>query len=251
MCLPILSGGVAETNRGLSVGIPMRQDREQSSHTREERTGMRLRKKHTLRDTAADLVEHVRPTVESAVESAKDTAGPLLEDARELLEEAREKAGPAIAEAREKAGPAIAEAREHAAAAVAPAAVTGDSGHKRGGRLKKLLLLGGLVAVAGLVFKKLRGNVDDANWQSTYAPTPPPAPSSTTPTAAAAAADEEAPEPEDAAASSPDEALADSAAAAEPHEDTTPDAPAEVVDLPVDTPAEESPAEEPPTDEKG
>ena len=42
---------------------------------------MGLRKKKTLMDQAADIVEGIRPTIESAVETARDKAGPLLTEA--------------------------------------------------------------------------------------------------------------------------------------------------------------------------
>ena len=43
---------------------------------------MGFRKKKTLMDQAADIVEGIRPTIESAVETARDKAGPLLTEAR-------------------------------------------------------------------------------------------------------------------------------------------------------------------------
>ena len=48
---------------------------------------MGFRKKKTLMDQAADIVEGIRPTIESAVDTARDKAGPLITDARD-------KAGP-------------------------------------------------------------------------------------------------------------------------------------------------------------
>ena len=48
---------------------------------------------------------------------------------------------------------------------------------KKGGKLKKLLLITGLAALRrAFVFKKLRGDATSDNWQSSYVPTPAPAP---------------------------------------------------------------------------
>ena len=58
----------------------------------------------------------------------------------------------------------------------------------KGGKLKKLVLIGGLLAVAGVVANRLKSSQSEsANWQSSYVPPPPPAPSSSTGAAAAAA----------------------------------------------------------------
>ncbi len=92
------------------------------------------------------------------------------------------------------------------------------------GRLKKLLIFGGLLAAGAAVFKKVRGDSTKDNWQSGYVPTPPPAaaPPADVQTAESQPAD-------DAAGATPDEAVAD--AAEEPHSVTTPDDPADVVDV--------------------
>jgi hypothetical protein len=76
----------------------------------------------------------------------------------------------------------------------------------------------------GFIAKKLQGGGQADNWQSSYVPSPAPAAAP-------------APQAHDAGAAGPDEALSD--ATDEPHAATTPDAPAEVVDL--ETPAEDSP----------
>lgn len=48
---------------------------------------------------------------------------------------------------------------------------------KSGGKLKKALLLSAVVAVGGVLFKKVRGakNAQSDNWQASYVPKPPPA----------------------------------------------------------------------------
>ena len=227
---------------------------------------MRLRKKKSLLDQANDYVEAVKPQIESAVATAKDyvenTALPKIADAREkagpALADAREKAAPVIADAREKAGASLAEAREKAtpvsAACAARAAEKASNGasvaaekaaqgrdlaaakvadlqgkpqKKKGGKLKKLLLITGIAAALGIVARKLQSSGSSDNWQSSYVPTPAPTPPAPASPAAPMAGTDEA--TDDSGGSSPDEALADQAES--PHAVTTPDDPAEVVDL--------------------
>ncbi len=212
---------------------------------------MALRKKKSLLDQAADYVDTVRPQVESAVSSAldavedfyektarpalldaKDKAGPTLADARDkaapYVAEARDRAAAALADARDNAGPALADARDKAAPLVAQAKDAADARvaklrgeeKKKGSKLKKLAFFAALAGAVGFVAKKLQGSGQADNWQSSYVPTPAPAPVA-----------------DDAGAAGPDEALSD--AADEPHAATTPDDPAEVVDL--DTAVEDAP----------
>lgn len=226
------------------------------------------------------FTETVIPQLESAWEQAVEKAGPAITDAREkatpLIAEGRalaaEKAavGAALAaekasEAREKAAPLLAEARATAAdkASVAAALAAeraaegrdlatakvnelrGVEPEPRGGKLKKALLLGGLLAVVGVVVNKLRAKSDDnAHWQSSYVPPAPPA--STTPAAPATAAapvtpattsgdpltdplPDEAATTDDVGGGAPGEAISDNAE--EPSEATTPDDPAEIIDI--------------------
>jgi hypothetical protein len=235
-------------------------------HLVEEEDAMALRKKKSLIDQATDYVESVRPQVESAVSTAldavedfyektarpalldaRDKAGPAIADARDkaapYVAEARERASAALADARENAGPALADARDKAAPLVAAGAARAsevaaqakeaadakvaqlrgeEPPKKKGGKLKKLAIFAGLAAAVGFVAKKLQGGGQSDNWQSSYVPTPAPAPA---PTATATAA----PVTDDAGAAGPDEALSD--AAEEPKPVTTPDDPAEVVDV--------------------
>lgn len=191
---------------------------------------MGIRKKKTLIEQAADYVEQVRPHVEQAVESARDKAVPLLVEARDravpVIEDARDRARPIIADgaaiAAEKASQVAdlaqqkaAESRDLAAAKVAE--IKGEK-PKKSGRLRKVVLFGGLAAAAAFVASKLKGSQDSASWNSSYTPTPPPAPP---------AAPTPATDAEDAAGAMPGEALAD--AGDTPHEVTTPDDPAEEV----------------------
>jgi hypothetical protein len=224
---------------------------------------MGLRKKKSLIDQASDYVETVRPQVEAAVGTAVVAAMDAAKEAKDraipLLAEARDKAGPALADAREKAGPALSDARDKAApilaAGAALAAEKASSGaslaaekaaagrelaaarvaqlkgeppkKQKRGKLKTILLLTGLAAVAGFVAKKLTGGGQADNWQSTYVPTP--APSSTPSTPPSPSAPLAGAEVDDTGGSSPDEAIADQVA--DSHPVTTPDEPAEVVSI--------------------
>ena len=205
---------------------------------------MGLRKKKSLLDQASDYVdqavETVRPQFESAVATAKDKAGPVIADARTkaapVIADARAKAAPVIADAKAKAGPAVASGAAIAAEKIASGAAyaaekTAEASQaaadkvsdvatpkKKGSKLKKLLLITGLAAGAAFVAKKLKGGSSQSdNWQSSYTPTPAPTPAAPKKPA------------EDEGGSSPDEALADQAEA--PHPVTTPDDPADVVDV--------------------
>jgi len=217
------------------------------------------------------LVEQATDYVEAAVGAAVEKAGPVLTDAKEksapihadatdraesAFADAKEQAGPAFADAKAKAAPLIAAgaalAAEKAAAAAELAAEKATEGKelaaakaaelkgepKKKHRIRKFLIFSGIVAGLGFLVSKLRSNAEKENWQSSYTPPPPPARASDTPiadAAAAASADEAA----DEGGAGPDEALADTAEQAHPV--TTPDDPADVVDL---APSEET-AEKP------
>jgi F0F1-type ATP synthase membrane subunit b/b' len=197
---------------------------------------MALRKKKTLLDQASDYIDQVRPQVESAVATALDAAEELLADAKEkagpALADARDKAAPYVADARDKAAAALADARDQAAPYVAQAAAKASelADHakeaadaqvanlqgeekKKGSKLKKVAFFAAIAGIVAVVARKLQSSGQGDNWQSSYVPTPAPAPTTT----------------DDAGAAGPDEALSD--AADQPHEVSTPDDPAEVVDL--------------------
>lgn len=205
---------------------------------------MAFRKKKSLLDQATDYIDQVRPQVESAVATALDAAEEFYEKtARPALLDAKDKAGPALADAREKAAPYVAEARDRATTALADARdqaaplaaqakeaadarvaqLRGEQPKKKGGKLRKIALFAAVAGAVGFVAKKLQGGGQADNWQSSYVPTPAPAPS------APKAAPQPTPATDDAGAAGPDEALSD--AADEPRPVTTPDEPAEVVDL--------------------
>lgn len=223
---------------------------------------MKKRGKKTLMESAADLAESVRPAIESAVETAVETAketadkaGPILADGKEIARErarrGRRRAAARMAELKDS------EASERLAAKVSAfkdaeaseklAAFKAAEPKKKRGRLKKLVLLGGLVGLGSVIAKRLRGASSQSNWQSSY--TPQPAPRHTPTHAATTPPAETAAPADDEGGSSPDEALADRAS--EPHPDTTPDDPAEVVELRAleDTAASEAPLDAAPAEE--
>jgi hypothetical protein len=184
---------------------------------------MRIRRKKTILEHAADYIE-----------AAVEKAGPILA-------EAKEKAGPTLVDARDKAAPLIAQSAALAAEKASRAAdLASDkatelsaelsSEPKKKHRLRKLLLLTGLAALIGFAAKKLRSG-DGQNWQSSYTPTPPPqtrdADRTDTPIADATVA--AATEAADEGGAGPDEALSD--AVEESHDVTTPDDPADIVAL--------------------
>jgi hypothetical protein len=217
---------------------------------------MRIRRNKTILEQAADYVEAAVEKAGPILADAKDKAETVLADAREqagpVLADARAKAGPTLVDARDKATPLIAQSAALAAEKVSKAAdiaaekaaqgkelasakaaeLSGKPKKKH--RLRKLLIVTGIATLLGFVAKKLSSGGDQENWQSSYTPTPPPAPRATeTPIADAAAA--ASTEGADEGGAGPDEALAD--AVEESHDVTTPDEPAEVVDV--------SPGEEP------
>jgi hypothetical protein len=221
---------------------------------------MGLRKNKSLVDQALEqaqeYVEAARPHVESALDQARefvnDTAIPALQDAADkagpVLVDAREKAAPIVADARDRAAAGLSDARDAAvplvtsgaavaatkASAVrdlADAKVAELKGEKpRRSKLKTFVVIAAVAGAAAVVAKRLQGDKASDNWQSSYTPTPPPA-SPATP-AAAPVATPAAPQSgaDDPGGASPDEALSDAAEGA-PHAVTTPDDPAEVVDL--------------------
>ncbi len=205
---------------------------------------MGLRKNKSILDQASDAVtdyvEQVRPQVEAAVATAREKAGPVIADARDkaapVIADAKAKAAPKIADARAKAGPAIADGAAKAAASIAAgasiaaerAAEAAEAAAdkvaevadppKKKHRLRKVLVITGVAALAAFVASKLRSGGDHDAWQSSYTPTPAPRP---------------VPAEDDQGGASFDEALSDSAETSHPA--TTPDAPAEVVDIDADT----------------
>ena len=160
------------------------------------------------RDKATPYVAEARDRATAALAEVRDNAGPVLADARDR---AVDKAAPLVADARGRASEVAAQAKEVADARVAQ--LRGEK-PKKGSRLKKIALFAAVAAVVGFAASKLRGGSQQDDWQSSYVPTPAPGPSPAT---------------EDPAGSAPDEAVADATETAHPV--STPDEPAEVVDL--------------------
>lgn len=220
---------------------------------------MKKRGKKTLMESAADIAESVRPAIESAmetaVETAKDTvdkAAPILADGKSIAQEKARRGGRRAAakmaelkdsETSERLAAKVAAFRD-AEASEKVSAFKAAEPKKKGGKLKKLVLLGGLAGLASVVAKRLRGAPSKSNWQSSYTPQHTPTHSAATTPAA-----ETAVPADDEGAASPDEALADRAT--EPHPDTTPDDPAEVVELRAleDTAASEAPLDAAPPED--
>ena len=221
-----------------------------------------------VQDLGRDLTEAIGPHVERArdelaphVERARDELGPRIADARDQvapkLAEARDEIAPRLAEARDQIAPHVEDARDRvvkgAAAATAAAtpvvvearrrgvnaaaALKGEEPVKRKGRKRKLFVFATLAGLGAYAVQKLRGG-ESANWQTSYSPStapaaPPAPPSPSAPQAGSHAADV----PVDAegtgdgepVGATPGESLSD--AAEEPHPVTTPDSPAEDVEV--------------------
>jgi len=209
------------------------------------------------RDELAPRLADARDQLAPHVEKARDQVGPRLADVRDhvgpKLADAREELAPRLAEAREQLAPHVEDARDRlvkgvatATAAAAPvavearrrgtlaaAALKGEPVKKKG-RKRKLFVFATLAGLGALAVQKLRGG-ESANWQTSYSPSPAPAAPPAPPSPAAPmAGSHTADVPVDSASgdpvgASPGESLSD--AAEEPHPVTTPDAPAEDVDV--------------------
>jgi hypothetical protein len=190
------------------------------------------------KEQAADLGERVGPALDEArerlvpmVEDARDRFVPLAEkaaqDAREAAQQAAERARPHATAAKVAATAATAKGARKVATALderlpderTPAVISKASERKKGGKIKKLLVLAGLGGAAAYVAKRMTSE-PAPTWQSV----PPPAPTSSSGGSSGPSG-----ETTDAAGASPDEVAADRAE--EPHEPTSPDNPAEEVDL--------------------
>jgi hypothetical protein len=220
-----------------------------------------------VREQVRDLSKEAAAGAKDLAKESRTKAAPLIADtkvlASEIAEATREVAIPKVktAAAAGAAGAAglAASGKELAAAKVAE--VKGEPPKRKGSKLRKLLFFGTLAAVAGFIYNKMRPQPEADNWQSTYTPpasagstssTTSSTTSATTGSAAAAAGgahlapgvgpDEplatddpmarlaaEGATTDDPGGASPDEAIAD--AVEEPHEVTTPDDPADVVEV--------------------
>jgi F0F1-type ATP synthase membrane subunit b/b' len=228
-------------------------------------------RKDTLVEQAQGLANDISEAIAPHVERAKDELAPRLADARDQLApkiaDAKDQLGPKLAEARDQAAPyvesardrfvnevvpavaqAVSDAKEQAAPVVEEAKRRGSLAadalkgepvqKKKGGKTKKFFLFAALAGAGAFIFKKLRGGDESANWQTSYTPSPAPAappapPSPAAPMAGSHAADTAVDTPStdagDPTGANPGETLSDSSE--EPHPVTTPDAPAEDVDV--------------------
>ena len=227
-------------------------------------------RKEKLVDQATDLANGISEAIAPHVEKAKDELAPRLADARDQLApkiaDAKDQIAPKLAEARDQAAPYVESAREKFVKDVVPAvqqAVSdakdqagpvADEAKRRGalaaaalkgepvkkkGRKRKFFLFAALAGAGAFVFSKLKGGSNEsANWQTSYAPKPAPAappapPSPSAPMAGSHAADTAVDSAStsagDPTGANPGETLSD--ATEEPHAVTTPDAPAEDVDV--------------------
>lgn len=181
---------------------------------------------HDLSDAIAPRITEAREALAPKVADARDAVAPKIHDARDAIAPrvagARDTLSDHVADARDtygaKVSQAVSEARSQAASVaaeaerrgtLASAALKGEEVERSRSKTKAVLLIAALAGVGALVARKLSGGNAD-NWQSSYTPAPTPAPAPP-------------------AGASPGETVADSVE--QPHPVTTPDDPAEVVDL--------------------
>ena len=201
-----------------------------------------------IKPRIADAREQVAPRIAGArdqiaprLAEARDQVSPHVESARDaIVNDFVPKVQQVVSDAREQAVPLAEEAQRRGGAAVA--ALKGEPiQRKRKGRKRKILLFAALAGLVAFAVQKLRGG-ESPNWQTSYSPSPataaPPTPASP---AAPMAGTHVADVPTDAAAdgatdasagpvgATPGESLSD--AAESPHPVTTPDSPAEDVDV--------------------
>ena len=190
------------------------------------------------RDQIAPRLAEARDQIAPRLADACDEIAPRLADARDQLaphvEEARGRLAKGVATATAAATPVAVEARRRGL--LAADALKGEPVKRKGGK-KKYVALAGLVGLGALAVQKLRGG-ESANWQTSYSPSPSPAPATpatpvtpAAPMAGSHAADvpTDSAGPDDVVGATPGEALAD--ATEKPHAVTTPDEPAEDVNV--------------------
>ncbi len=144
-----------------------------------------------VRDAGAARLADARDAVAPKLVDARDAVAPRLADARDAgasrLADARDSAAPLVGTARDRTilgvQQVVHDVREqaHQAAAeadrrreLATAALRGED-VKKTSTGKKLLLVVALAAVGAVVGKKLAGGDQSDNWQSSYTPAPAPA----------------------------------------------------------------------------
>jgi hypothetical protein len=200
-----------------------------------------------LREISKDTKVKAAPLVAEGRSRAADLAADLAETTREV---AIPKAKAAALAGADRTAELAASGRDFAASKLAE--TKGEPPKRKGRKIRRLLVFGSLAAAAGFIYNKMRPQPQVDNWQSSYTPPTSTTTSSTTSTGTSAAGvpttggthlapgvgpDEPmgsddpmtAHAGDDTGGASPDEAIAD--AVEEPHEVTTPDDPAEVVDV--------------------
>lgn len=177
-------------------------------------------------ETAADVVEQVKPQVELAAARATELAQEGMKQAAPKIEQGKVLATGALVQALDAAADAAEHARQFAEEKAVAAGVIEDQTPKKKGKLRKVVLFGGIVAAIGVVAKKLNDKKEANKWQPASTPSTPPSGGSHSAGATTAGA----PQADDPAGADPAEALSD--AADTPHPVTTPDDPADVVDVP-------------------
>lgn len=175
---------------------------------------MSKRKSKNLLEQATETVEELVPVVEQSIGSAYESAKDVISEGRDLAVTA---IGEVTTESKRRLG------REK---------------KKRGkGKLKTFLLLGVLTGLGAAAFKMLKGKRSEpAPWAAGQSPAPANTPAPPTPRAAESTNDvppvpasPSVTQPEDQAGAAPGEALSD--ANEEARTNTTPDNPAEVVEV--------------------
>ena len=213
----------------------------------------------TMREQVRDLAQDTRDKAAPLIADTKVLAGEIAEATREVaIPKAKVAALSGAERAAGRAADLASSGRDLAAAKAAE--VEGSTQRSRGSKVRKVLIFGSIAAALGFVYNKMRSRAQADNWQSSY--TPPSSSTSattssptdrptTSSTAAATGGTHLAPgvgpdqpvgvdDPmaaraaeqgmtDDAGGASPDEALAD--AAEEPHPVSTPDDPADVVEI--------------------
>jgi hypothetical protein len=191
------------------------------------------------RDQVAPRLAEARDQVAPRLADARDEIAPRLADARDQLaphvEDARGRIVKGVASATAAATPVVVEARRRGVNAAA--ALQGEPPVKRKGRKRKLFVFATLAGLGAYAVQKLRGG-ESANWQTSYSPSttpaaPPAPPSPSAPQAGSHAADVPADggavDDAETVGATPGESLSD--ATEEPHPVTTPDSPAEDVEV--------------------
>ena len=164
-----------------------------------------------------------RRSKKSLLETAQEAVGQATHSAQDLAGQVAENVGPTIEAVVESAKDRADDMIVKADGVLHEAATQRQK--KKGGKFKKFVLVSLLAAVGGVVVSKLKAKkAQDDNWQTSYTPTPAPRTAAPVPPTA-----EKPAATDDAGGAEPTEALAD--AADTPHKATTPDEPADVINV--------------------